>query len=77
MESPVFWSHILSKTAAHYSMTLSVALANDMMKSSANVRNSEVEYETLQTQYEITRGVTRQYIQNLTQVILGQILDLS
>ena len=44
-------------------MTLSIGLANDMMKNSDNVKNSEVEYETLQTQYEITRGVTRKYIQ--------------
>ena len=63
MQSPVFWTHIVSKTAAHYSMTLSIGLANDMMTNSDNVKNSIVEYETLQTQYEITRGVTRKYIQ--------------
>ena len=59
MKSPVFWSHILSKVVAHFSMTLSVSLANDMMKTSANVRNQEVAYNTLQSQYEVTRGVTR------------------
>ena len=64
MQSPVLWSQVISKTAAHYSMTLSVALANDMMKISKNVQSSEVEYKTLQTQYEILRGVTRKHIKS-------------
>ena len=38
-------------------MTLSVTLANDMMMNSVNAK--EVGYEKLQTQYELTRGVTR------------------
>ena len=57
MGSPVFWSHILTKVAAHYVMTLSVTVANDMMMNSVNAK--EVGYDKLQTQFEVTRGVTR------------------
>ena len=57
MGSPVFWSQNLTKVAAHYVMTLSVTLANDMMMNSAHAK--EVGYDRLQTQYELTRGVTR------------------
>ena len=49
MQSPVFWSHVLSKAIAHFSLTLSMSLANDIMKMSDNVKNSVVEYETLQS----------------------------
>lgn len=57
MESPIFWTQVLTKVACHYVMTLSVMVANDMMKRSRNAL--EVGYNNLQTQYELTRGITR------------------
>lgn len=56
MQSPVFWSQVLNKVVAQYSVVLTISLANDMMKKSTN---SASEYKELQTEYEITRGVTR------------------
>ena len=57
MQSPIFWTHVLTKVACHYVMTLSVMVANDMMKRSPNA--VDVGYKNLQTQYELTRGITR------------------
>ena len=56
MQSPVFWSQVLTKVVAQYSVVLTISLANDMMKHSM-VKQSD--YKKLQTEYEITRGVTR------------------
>ena len=76
MGSPVFWSHILTKVAAHYVMTLSVTVANDMMMNSVNAK--EVGYDKLQTQFEVTRGVTRTvFTSNLLEVFQTTFLETS
>ena len=36
MSSPIFWSQSLTKVVTHYAMTLSLTVANDMMKNSVN-----------------------------------------
>ena len=57
MESPVFWSQVLTKVTAQYATFLSIAIANDMIMISKNAK--EVGYDKLQTEFELTRGVTR------------------
>ena len=59
MQSPVFWCQVWNKVLAQYSVVLSISLANDMMKHSTNTTS---DYKKLQTDYEITRGVTRKVI---------------
>ena len=54
MKSPIFWVHTLTKVLTHYALILSLTLANDVMKAS-----NTVDYDKLQTQYELIRGVTR------------------
>ena len=57
MRSPIFWSHVLTKIMVHYALTLALTVANDMMKNSINA--AEIGYGTLQSQYDLTRGITR------------------
>ena len=69
MKSPVFWAHILTRIMTHYALTLSVPLANDMIRKSENVLRTE--YDKLQTQYELTRGITAVLIPPLLGILMN------
>ena len=66
--SPIFWTHMLSDVATHYAMTLAISLANDMILQSDNVIGTG--FDKLQSQYEITRGVTSVLIPPLFGILM-------
>ena len=53
----------------YYALTLSVPLANDMIRKSENVLVTG--YDTLQTQYELTRGITAVLIPPLLGILMN------
>ena len=67
--SPIFWTHMFSDVATHYSMTLAISLANDMILNSENVIITG--FDKLQSQYEITRGITSVLIPPLFGVLMN------
>ena len=71
MQSPIFWVHQLTQVLTLYSSNLSIAVVNDVMKTSKNLEVTT--YEKLQSQYEVVRGV----LSICLPAIFGVIMDLS